>query len=53
MRKHLILMTVAATLLTSCGGSKTTTAEAENLIIQWNNLLIYKYCVIRFPDLRN
>ena len=29
MRKHLILMTVAATLLTSCGGSKTTTAEAE------------------------
>ena len=29
MRKHLILMTVAATLLTSCGGIKTTTAEAE------------------------
>ena len=28
MKKHLILMTVAATLLTSCGGSKTTTAEA-------------------------
>ena len=29
MKKHLILMTVAATLLTSCGGSKTTTAEAD------------------------
>ena len=41
MRKHLILMTVAATL------------KQKNLIIQWNNLLIYKYCVIRFPDLRN
>ena len=27
MKKHLILMTVAATLLTSCGGSKTTTGK--------------------------
>ena len=53
MRKHLILMTVAATLLTSCGGSKTTTAEAEKFDYTVNNLLIYKYCVIRFPDLRN
>ena len=24
-----------------------------NLIIQWNNLQTYRYCVIRFPDLRN
>lgn len=53
MRKHLILMTVAATLLTSCGGSKQQLLKQKNLIIQWNNLLIYKYCVIRFPDLRN
>ena len=53
MKKHLILMTVAATLLTSCGGSKTTTAEADKFDIQWNNLLIYRYCVIKFPDLRN
>ena len=42
MRKHLILMTVAATLLTSCGGSKTTTAEAEK----------FDYTVEQFADLQ-
>lgn len=29
-------MAVAATILTSCGGAKTTTAEADNLIIRDN-----------------
>ena len=50
MKKHLILMTVAATLLTSCGGSKTTTAESRQIwLYSGNNLLIYRYCVIKFP----
>ena len=42
MKKHLILVTVAATLLTSCGGSKTTTAEADK----------FDYTVEQFADLR-
>ena len=53
MRKHLILMTVAATLLTSCGGSKTTTAEAEKFDYTVEQFADYRYCVIKFPDLRN
>ena len=53
MKKHLILMTVAATLLTSCGGSKTTTAEADKFdytVEQFADLQILRY---KFPDLRN
>lgn len=53
MRKHLILMTVGATLLRRAEEVKQQLLKQENLIIQWNNLLIYRYCVIRFPDLRN
>lgn len=54
MRKHLILMTVAATLLTSCGGSKTTTAEAEKFdytVEQFADLQILRYRVPGFEDL--
>ena len=54
MRKHLILMTVAATLLTSCGGSKTTTAEAEKFdytVEQFADLQILRYKVPGFEEL--
>ena len=54
MRKHLILMTVAATLLTSCGGSKTTTAEAEKIdytVEQFADLQILRYKVPGFEEL--
>lgn len=54
MRKHLILMTVAATLLTSCGGSKTTTAEAEKFdytVEQFADLQILRYRVPEFENL--
>ena len=53
MRKHLILMTVAATLLTSCGGSKTTTAEAEKFdytVEQFADLQILRYKVPGFEE---
>lgn len=54
MKKHLILMTVAATLLTHRAEEvKQQLLKQTNLIIQWNNLLIYRYCVIKFPDLKN
>lgn len=54
MRKHLILMTVAATLLTSCGGSKTTTADAEKFdytVEQFADLQILRYKVPGFEEL--
>ena len=54
MRKHLILMTVAATLLTSCGGSKTTTAEAgkfDYTVEQFADLQILRYKVPGFEEL--
>ena len=54
MRKHLILMTVAATLLTSCGGSKTTTAEADKFdytVEQFADLQILRYKVPGFEEL--
>ena len=54
MRKHLILMTVAATLLTSCGGSKTTTAEADKFdytVEQFADLQILRYRVPGFENL--
>ncbi len=47
-------MTVAATLLTSLAEEvKQQLLKQKNLIIQWNNLLIYRFYVIAFPDLRN
>ena len=54
MKKHLILMTVAATLLTSCGGSKTTTAEADKFdytVEQFADLQILRYKVPGFEEL--
>ena len=54
MKKHLILVTVAATLLTSCGGSKTTTAEADKFdytVEQFADLQILRYRVPGFEDL--
>ena len=47
-------MTIAATLLTSCGGSKTTTADAEKFdytVEQFADLQILRYKVPRFEEL--
>lgn len=47
-------MTVAATLLTSCGGSKTTTAEADKFdytVEQFADLQILRYKVPGFEEL--
>ena len=46
-------MAVTAALLSSCGGAKTTTAEADKFDYTVEQLQTYRYCVIRFPDLRN
>ncbi|WP_285820979.1 dipeptidyl-peptidase 3 family protein [Bacteroides acidifaciens] len=54
MKKQLILMTMAATLLTSCGGSKTTTAEADKFdytVEQFADLQILRYKVPGFEEL--
>ena len=47
-------MTIAATLLTSCGGSKTTTADAEKFdytVEQFADLQILRYKVPGFEEL--
>lgn len=42
MKKHFISMAVTATILASCGGAKTTTAEADK----------FDYTVEQFADLQ-
>ena len=47
-------MTIAATLLTSCGGSKTTTADAEKFdytVEQFADLQILRYKFPGFEEL--
>lgn len=54
MKKFFISMAVAATLLTSCGGAKTTTAEADNFdytVEQFADLQILRYKVPEFENL--
>lgn len=54
MKKHLISMAVAATLLTACGGAKTTTAEADKFdytVEQFADLQILRYKVPEFENL--
>ena len=54
MNKHLISMAVAATILTSCGGAKTTTAEADKFdytVEQFADLQILRYRVPGFENL--
>lgn len=55
MKKHLIIsMAVTATVLTSCGGAKTTTAQADKFdytVEQFADLQILRYRVPGFEDL--
>ena len=55
MKKHLIIsMAVTATVLTSCGGTKTTTAQADKFdytVEQFADLQILRYRVPGFEDL--
>ncbi|MCS3283704.1 dipeptidyl peptidase 3 [Bacteroides salyersiae] len=55
MKKHLIIsMAVTATVLTSCGGAKTTTARADKFdytVEQFADLQILRYRVPGFEDL--
>ena len=53
MKKHFISMAVTATILASCGGAKTTTAEADKFdytVEQFADLQILRYKV---PEFRN
>lgn len=54
MKKQLISMAVAAMLVTACGGTKTTTAEADQIdytVEQFADLQILRYRVPGFEDL--
>ena len=54
MKKHIISIAVTATLLTSCGGAKTTTAEADKFdytVEQFADLQILRYKVPGFENL--
>jgi dipeptidyl-peptidase-3 len=54
MKKHLISMAVTAALLSSCGGAKTTTAEADKFdytVEQFADLQILRYRVPEFEGL--
>ena len=54
MKKHIISMALTAALLTSCGGAKTTTAEADKFeytVEQFADLQILRYKVPGFEDL--
>ena len=47
MKKHFISMAVTATILASCGGAKTTTAEADKFDytvepVSYTHLDVYK-----------
>ena len=51
MKKHFISMAVTATILASCGGAKTTTAEADKFdytVEQFADLQILRYKVPEF-----
>ena len=55
MKKHFISMAVTATILVSCGGAKTTTAEADKFdytVEQFADLQIlrYKVCLLYTSD---
>ncbi len=54
MKKHFISMAVTATILASCGGAKTTTAEADKFdytVEQFADLQILRYKVPEFETL--
>ncbi|MCE9010879.1 dipeptidyl peptidase 3 [Bacteroides faecis] len=54
MKKHFISMAVTATILVSCGGAKTTTAEADKFdytVEQFADLQILRYKVPEFETL--
>lgn len=53
MKKHFISMAAAAILLTACGRAEKQTLLRQIILnIQWNNLQIYRYYAIAYPDLR-
>ena len=54
MKKHFISMAVTATILESCGGAKTTTAEPDkfyNTVEQFVDLQISRFKVHEFDTL--
>ena len=52
MKKQLMSVAVAASLLTACGGAQKTTAEAEKFDYTVNNLQTYRFYAIAYRNLR-
>ena len=50
MKKHFISMAVTATILASCGGAKTTTAEADKFDYTVEQFADLQICGTRFPN---